>query len=125
MPGTVLDQIALGDPKITEAMARDAAKLARMDDAILALSAGYATECAEGMFSQGEWQLLPIARAAAANPAVLLLDEITANLDAQTEARVLAALRRAAEGRTVLSISHRVYGNEGTRRVVIGSAEEK
>lgn len=125
MPGTVLDQITLGDPKITEAMARDAAKLAGLDDAIVALPDGYATECAEGMFSQGEWQLLSIARAAAANPAVLLLDEITANLDAETEARVLAALRRAAEGRTVLSISHRVYGEEGARRVVIGGAEEK
>ena len=125
VPGTVLDQITLGDPKITEAMARDAAKLAGLDDAILALSDGYAAECAEGMFSQGEWQLLSIARAAAANPAVLLLDEITANLDAETEARVLAALRRAAEGRTVLSISHRVYGEEGARRVVIGGAKEK
>ena len=121
--GTVLDQITLRDPKITEAMARDAARLAGMDDTILALPEGYATECAEGMFSQGEWQLLSIARAAAANPAALLLDEITANLDAETEARVLAALRRAANGRTAISISHRVCGNEAGRRVVIGRAE--
>ena len=71
------------------------------------------------MFSQGEWQLLSIARAAAANPAVLLLDEITANLDAETEARVLEALRRASEGRTVLSISHRIYENLGRRTVEI------
>ncbi len=119
VPGTVLDQITLGDPRVTEKMARDAAKLAGIDDAVLSLPDGYATVCTDGMFSQGEWQLLSIARAAAANPAVLLLDEITANLDAETEARVLEALRRASQGRTVLSISHRIYENLGGRTVEI------
>ena len=57
------------------------------------------------------------ARAAAADPAILLLDEITANLDADTEARVLEALRRASAGRTVLSISHRVYESLGGRKI--------
>ena len=95
VPGTVLDQITLGDPQITEEMAKNAAKLAGIDTAIAAMPGGYDTVCSEGMFSQGEWQLLSIARAAAADPAVLLLDEITANLDAETEARVLEALRRA------------------------------
>ena len=117
VPGTVLDQITLSDPTITEEMAQNAAKLAGMDDAIRALPDGYNAICTDGMFSQGEWQLLSIARAAAANPAVLLLDEITANLDAETEARVLEALRRASEGRTVLSISHRIYENLGGRTV--------
>lgn len=119
VPGTVLDQITLSDPAITEEMAQNAAKLAGMDDTIRALPDGYNTICIDGMFSQGEWQLLSIARAAAANPAVLLLDEITANLDAETEARVLEALRRASEGRTVLSISHRIYENLGGRTVEI------
>lgn len=119
VPGTVLDQITLSDPTITEEMAQNAAKLAGMDDAIRALPDGYNTICIDGMFSQGEWQLLSIARAAAANPAVLLLDEITANLDAETEARVLEALRRVSEGRTVLSISHRIYENLGGRTVEI------
>ena len=118
VPGTVLDQITLSDPNITEEMAQNAAKLAGMDDTIRALPHGYNTICTDGMFSQGEWQLLSIARAAA-NPAVLLLDEITANLDAETEARVLEALRRASEGRTVLSISHRIYENLGGRTVEI------
>ena len=59
------------------------------------------------------------AAAAAADPAVLLLDEITANLDAETEARVLEALRRASVGRTVLSVSHRIYENLGGRTVEI------
>jgi len=119
VPGTVLDQITLGDPQITEDMAKNAAHLAGIDAAIQALPEGCATVCTEGMFSQGEWQLLSIARAAAADPAVLLLDEITANLDAETEERVLEALRRTSEGRTVLSVSHRVYENLGGRTVEI------
>ena len=119
VPGTVLDQITLGDPQITEAMAKNAAHLAGIGAVIRALPEGYATVCTDGMFSQGEWQLLSIARAAAADPAVLLLDEITANLDAETEERVLEALRRASEGRTVLSVSHRVYENLGGRTVEV------
>ena len=119
VPGTVLDQITLGDPQITAEMAKNAAQLAGIDTAIRALPDGYDTMCSEAMFSQGEWQLLSIARAAAADPAVLLLDEITANLDAETEARVLDALRRASEGRTVLSVSHRIYENLGGRTVEI------
>lgn len=123
VPGTVLEQITLGDPQITGKMARDAAALAGIDAAIRALPEGYDTVCTEGIFSQGEWQLLSIARAAAADPAVLLLDEITANLDAETEARVLEALRRASAGRTVLSVSHRVYENLGGRTIEIRTRE--
>lgn len=119
VPGTVLDQIMLGDPRITRDMARKAARLAGLDAAICAFPDGYDTRCTDGMFSQGEWQLLSIARAAAADPAVLLLDEITANLDAQTEARVLEALRRASAGRTVISISHRIYEQLGGRMIEI------
>ena len=123
VPGTVLEQITLGDPQITGEMARAAAALAGIDAAIRALPEGYDTVCTEGIFSQGEWQLLSIARAAAADPAVLLLDEITANLDAETEARVLAALRRASAGRTVISVSHRVYENLGGRTIEIRTRE--
>ena len=123
VPGTVLEQITLGDPQITGEMAKAAAALAGIDAAIRALPEGYDTVCTEGIFSQGEWQLLSIARAAAADPAVLLLDEITANLDAETEARVLEALRRASAGRTVLSVSHRVYENLGGRTIEIRTRE--
>ena len=119
VPGTVLDQITLGDARITEEMAKNAARLAGIDTAIASLPEGYDTVCTDGLFSQGERQLLAIARAAAADPAVLLLDEITANLDAQTEARVLEALRRASEGRTVLSVSHRVQESLGGRTIEI------
>ena len=123
VPGTELEQITLGDPQISGELARAAAALAGIDAAIRALPEGYDTVCTEGIFSQGEWQLLSIARAAAADPAVLLLDEITANLDAETEARVLAALHRASAGRTVLSVSHRVYENLGGRTIEIRTRE--
>ena len=124
VPGTVLEQITLGDPQITEEMAKRAAVLAGIDGAIQTLPQGYGTPCTDGMFSQGEWQLLSIARAVAADPAVLLLDEITANLDAETEARVLEALRRASAGRTVLSVSHRIYESFGGRTVEIKTRTE-
>ena len=123
IPGTVLEQITLGDPGITAEMAKTAAALAGIDTAINTLPKGYDTVCTDGIFSQGEWQLLSIARATAANPAVLLLDEITANLDAETESRVLNALHRASEGRTVLSVSHRIYENPGGRTVEIKAHE--
>ena len=124
VPGTVLEQITLGDPQITEEMAKRAAVLAGIDGAIQTLPQGYGTPCTDGMFSQGEWQLLSIARAVAADPAVLLLDEITANLDAETEARVLEALHRASAGRTVLSVSHRIYEDLGGRTVEIKTRME-
>ena len=124
VPGTVLEQITLGDPQITEEMAKRAAVLAGIDGAIQTLPQGYGTPCTDGMFSQGEWQLLSIARAVAADPAVLLLDEITANLDAETEARVLEALSRASAGRTVLSVSHRIYEDLGGRTVEIKTRTE-
>ena len=125
IPGTVLDQITLGDPSISRNMAQNAAQLAGLDPVIRTFPDGYDTPCSDGMFSQGEWQLLSIARAAAADPAVLLLDEITANLDADTEARVLDALRRASVGRTVLSISHRVYESLGGRTIEIKPLDDK
>ncbi len=124
VPGTVLDQITLGDPLIPREMAENAAGLAGLTDTIRSFPAGFDTPCTDGMFSQGEWQLLSIARAAAANPGVLLLDEITANLDAETEARVMEALRRACVGRTVLSISHRVYESLGGRIIEIKALDD-
>lgn len=113
VPGSVLDQITLGDPLVSREDVQKAARLAGLDEVIALLPQGYDTPCTEGLFSQGQWQLLSIARAVAADPGVLLLDEITANLDARTEERVLEALRRASTGRTVLSISHRTGAQTG------------
>ena len=116
VPGTVKEQITLYDPSITMEDVRAAAKMTGLDDTIMSLEHGYDTPCSDGIFSQGQWQLLSIARAAAAKPKLLLLDEITANLDAQTEKEVLQALKRVSENRTVISISHRV--NATTGRVI-------
>ena len=113
VPGTVKDQIALFDERISMNDVRRAAALAGLSDAIERMPDGYDTVCTPELFSQGQWQLLSIARAAAANPKILLLDEITANLDAETENAVLQALRRVSEDRTVISISHRVTANTG------------
>lgn len=109
VPGTILDQITLFDPDITLEQAQTAAGLTGLDEVIRSFPEGYNTPCKPGLFSQGQWQLLSIARAVATNPRILLLDEITANLDADTEQTVLSALNRAGNGRTVLSISHRLY----------------
>lgn len=116
VPGTVRDQITLYDEHFTAEDVREAAKIAGLDTTIEQLEKGYDTPCTPEIFSQGQWQLLSIARAAVAKPKLLLLDEITANLDAQTEEEVLQALKRASEGRTVISISHRV--NAETGRVI-------
>ena len=116
VPGTVKDQITLYDDSITMEEVRAAARIAGLDATIEQLEKGYDTLCTSEIFSQGQWQLLSIARAAVAKPKLLLLDEITANLDAQTEEEVLQALKRASEGRTVISISHRV--NAETGRVI-------
>lgn len=119
VPGTVLDQITLWDDTITHEKAEEAARLVGMHETICNLEQGYDTPCREGLFSQGQFQLLAIARAVAADPAILLLDEITANLDGDTEQAVLTALERAAARRTVVSISHRLYRRTGGRQIPI------
>lgn len=120
VPGTVLEQITLSDPTISREDAVEAAKLAGLHEVIAGMEQGYDTPCTDALFSQGQWQLLSIARAIAAKPSILLLDEITANLDVGTEQEVLYALRRAGENRTVVSISHRLYEKMGGRELVIG-----
>ena len=111
--GTVKDQITLYDEKISMENVKEAAELTGLHDTIMHLPDGYDTICTPELFSQGQWQLLSIARAAAARPKLLLLDEITANLDAETEKEVLEALKRVSENRTVISISHRVSAKMG------------
>ena len=121
VPGTVKDQITLFDDRITMEQVHSAARLTGLEETILSLPQGYDTPCTQEIFSQGQWQLLSIARATAAQPELLLLDEITANLDAETEQTVLRALKRVSEHRTVVSISHRVTAETG-RIIPIGSA---
>ena len=119
VPGTIRDQITLFDPEIGDEAVQASAKLVGLHETIMSLDHGYDTLCKPEIFSQGQWQLLSIARAVAADPKLLLLDEITANLDAETERAVLRALKRATADRTVLSISHRVGADTG-RLIPIG-----
>ena len=113
VPGTVKDQITLYDKSISDEAVIKAAKLTGLHDTIMNFENGYDTQCTQELFSQGQWQLLSIARATAANPELLLLDEITANLDANSERDVLTALKGVSENRTVISISHRVTARTG------------
>ena len=113
VPGTVRDQITLYDNRISDRQVKAVAELTGLKEAIESLENGYDTICTPEIFSKGQWQLLSIARAAAAEPEMLLLDEITANLDAETEKSVLAALKRVAKDRTVISISHRTSAELG------------
>lgn len=113
VPGTVKDQITLYDEAISMDEVVNAARLAGLHDTIMSFDKGYDTPCTQEIFSHGQWQLLSIARATAANPQLLLLDEITANLDADTEREVLKALKNVSENRTVISISHRVTARTG------------
>ena len=119
VPGSVKDQITLFDPVITDQAVKNVASLTGLQDTIEALPDGYDTSCTPELFSQGQWQLLSIARAAVASPRLLLLDEITANLDAETEKEVLQALKRVSGERTVISISHRTSAEMG-RVIPIG-----
>ena len=119
VPGSVKDQITLFDPVITDQAVKNVASLTGLQDTIEALPDGYDTICTPELFSQGQWQLLSIARAAVASPRLLLLDEITANLDAETEKEVLQALKRVSGERTVISISHRTSAEMG-RVIPIG-----
>ncbi len=113
VPGSVADQITLFDESISTEKVVWAATLTGLHETIKALPNGYDTPCTDEIFSQGQWQLLSIARAVASNPKLLLLDEITADLDEVTEKEVLCALDRASKDRTLISISHRTSAMTG------------
>lgn len=110
--GTVFDNITLRDDAISEQEVALAAKTVGLHDVIMQLPQQYQTVIGEGAagLSSGEIQLLSLARAIAANPDILLLDEPTSGLDTKTEQMLFEAIRQAGQGRTILSISHRVSG---------------
>lgn len=117
VPGTVRDQITLYDT-YTEEEIDEALTLSDLKDVIASLPQGLDTPMNEKLFSKGQLQLLAIARAVVSHPSILLLDEVTASLDAETEARVINALRASSKGRTVISISHRLSQSIGTTRII-------
>lgn len=118
VPGTVADQVTLFDDRISAGQVQRALELVQLKETVEQLPQGLLTPMEEGLFSQGELQLLSIARAIVKEPKVLLLDEITASLDSHTEERILQALERASQGRTVLSISHRFSRALAGQRII-------
>lgn len=118
--GTVADQISLQDKNITRRQVEEAIDFVGMTDYILSLENGLDTKVtSDTLFSQGQKQLLAIARAIVTNPPILLLDEITANLDSITEDKIVSVLKKASYAHTILSISHRLSSMIASDRVVI------
>ncbi len=106
--GTIKDQITLGDINISIEDVERVIRFVGLHDYIMNLENGYNTVVKENLFSQGQAQLLSIARAMVANPPIMLLDEITANLDSETEEYIVKVLQEVGSKRTLLSISHRL-----------------
>lgn len=113
VPGDIYDQIALGSHDVSMQRVIEVCSFVGLHDYISAMPEGYHTKLGDGMdgaggrFSFGQQQLLSIARALVYDPPVLLLDEITANLDSATEEHVVGILNKACADRTIISISHR------------------
>ncbi|MEG2103595.1 MAG: ABC transporter ATP-binding protein [Oscillospiraceae bacterium] len=119
VPGNVADQISLGDPQISRERIIGVCTELGLSESIEALPNGYDTiVTGSGTFSWGQCQLLSIARAVAAKPPILLLDEITANLDSATEEKIMSAIQSVSRGRTVLSISHRTSAMQDSDRII-------
>jgi ATP-binding cassette subfamily B protein len=107
---TVMENIRYGNPAATDEACIAAAKLANADQWIARMSSGYGTVLSErgSNLSQGQRQLLAIARAVVTDPKILILDEATSNVDTRTEARIQEALLRLMEKRTSFVIAHRL-----------------
>jgi ATP-binding cassette subfamily B protein len=119
--GTIRDNIAFGAPDATDEQVRDAARAVGADEFISRLADGYDSEVGErgGQLSAGQRQLVAFARAAAADPRILILDEATSNVDVRTEAQIERGLRRLLAGRTALVIAHRLSTIRGAGRIVV------
>jgi ATP-binding cassette subfamily B protein len=119
--GTVRDNIAFGRPDATPEQIEEAAHAVGAHEFILTLPDGYDTEVGErgGHLSAGQRQLVAFARAAVADPRILILDEATSNVDVHTEARIERGLRRLLAGRTAIVIAHRLSTIRGAGRIVV------
>ncbi|WP_243122854.1 ABC transporter ATP-binding protein [Haloimpatiens lingqiaonensis] len=118
--GTVAEQISLQDHNITRKQIEDALEFVGLMDYIATLENGMDTKVtSDTLFSQGQKQLLAIARAIVTDPPILLFDEITANLDSITEEKIVSVLQKASQAHTILSISHRLSSMITSDTVVI------
>jgi ATP-binding cassette subfamily B protein len=118
---TVMSNIRFGRPAATDDEVIAAAKLARAHDFIERLPDGYQTKLGErgSGLSQGQRQLLSIARAALANPRILILDEATSSVDTRTERQIQAALEQLLQGRTSFVIAHRLSTIRNADQVLV------
>ena len=119
--GTIADNIAFGRPDATREEVEEAARAVRAHEFVERLPDGYDTEVGErgGHLSAGQRQLVAFARAAIADPRILILDEATSNVDVRTEARIEQGLRRLLAGRTAIVIAHRLSTIRGAARIVV------
>jgi ABC-type multidrug transport system fused ATPase/permease subunit len=119
--GTIRDNIAFGRPDAGDDEVRAAARAVGAHEFIERLPDGYDTEVGErgGHLSAGQRQLVAFARAAAADPRILILDEATSNVDVRTEAQIERGLRRLLAGRTAIVIAHRLSTIRGAGRIVV------
>jgi ATP-binding cassette subfamily B protein len=119
--GTIRSNIAYGNPQAEDLAVEQAARAVGAHEFVASLPHGYHTPITEqgGSLSAGQRQLLSLARAQLVDPAVLLLDEATANLDLATEARVQAAMGLVARGRTTLLIAHRLQTARAAQRILV------
>lgn len=119
--GTVRENIALGNPDATEEEIVEAARLANAHEFIERLPEGYDTWVGEGgaFLSVGQRQRIALARALLKKPAILILDEVTSHLDAESEAAVQQAIEKAMQGRTVVLIAHRLTTVKKADRILV------
>ena len=119
--GTIRDNIAFGRDDATDEEVVDAAQAVGAHELIERMPDGFGTEVGErgGHLSAGERQLIAFARAAIADPRILILDEATSNVDVRTEARIEQGLRRLLAGRTAIVIAHRLSTIRQAGRIVV------
>lgn len=119
--GTIRDNIAYGKPNATDEEVIAAAKAAFADSFIMQMPNGYDTVIAEdgGNLSQGQKQLLCIARVMLVNPPMLILDEATSSIDTRTELKVQAAFQNIMEGRTSFIVAHRLSTIQNATTILV------
>lgn len=117
--GTVMDQVTLKDSSISLERVREVMRVVFLDDYVIEKNKdGYLAKFREEDFSRGQLQLLSLARALLCDPPILLLDEISANLDSRTEQALLTALEKVGTKKTMITISHRLSDQLGFSSVV-------
>jgi ATP-binding cassette subfamily B protein len=124
--GTVYDNIIYGDLSSNKEEVIKAAKLANAHDFIMKLPHGYDSEVYEGgqNFSQGERQLISIARTILSNPDILILDEATSNVDTRTEFKIQESMKLLMNGRTSIVIAHRLQTIRNANKIIVISDGE-